>query len=482
MKHLLLGLVLLHSPFAAAQSLTQSDATDVLHKVIDFYRSKVGYEGAYLYRYAADFSAQEGEEPATRTSGWTEPPGTPFVGEAYLKAWRLSGDKACLDAAVEVAGALVRSQLESGGWSSSFELGAAGRGRYAYRVDGASRGKRNYTTFDDNKSQSAVTLLMHVDAALDFQDERIHEAVEYALSHMLASQYPNGAWPQQFSEPPDPAQFPVLKASYPKTWSRTYPKENYVGYYTLNDSNMSRIIDMLLEANRIYDRDDCFQAAQKTGDFFLLAQMPEPQPGWAQQYNRDMHPAWARKFEPASITGGESQTVMRSLLKLYEYTGKEKFIETLPAAIDYYRRSLLPDGRLARFYELQTNRPLYFTVDYKLTDSDADMPTHYAFKVGSKLDSLERQLNKLQKSVAAGDKPEFQPSRPVKLTASVEKKAQQAIDQLDDRGAWVESGKMKHQPERLPVIDMRTYAKNLEAIAAFVGAGPPRQADGVGSR
>jgi hypothetical protein len=55
-------------------------------------------------------------------------------------------------------------------------------------------------------------------------------------------------------------------------------------------------------------------------------------------------------------------------------------LEPVPRAIAYLKRSRLPDGRLARFYELRTNRPLYFTKDYKLTFSDADVPTHYAFK------------------------------------------------------------------------------------------------------
>ena len=40
--------------------------------------------------------------------------------------------------------------------------------------------------------------------------------------------------------------------------------------------------------------------AERAGDFILAAQMPEPQPAWAQQYDAAMHPAWARKFEPAS--------------------------------------------------------------------------------------------------------------------------------------------------------------------------------------
>ena len=321
------ALVLLATlPQTEAQPLTQENARVTLARVLNFYRTQVGYEGAYLWRYTADLTAQEGEGTATRTSGWTQPPGTPTVGESYLNAWRLSGESTCLEAAVEAARALVRSQLVSGGWSSHFDLGNPGRQRYAYRIDGDRRGKNDLSTFDDNKSQSALMLLMHVDEALDFKDQSIHEAVSYALEHMLKSQYPNGAWPQQYSEPPEQSDDPVLEASYPESWSRTYPKVKYIGHYTLNDNNMSYIVDMLFEAHRIYEREDCFQSAVKTGEFFLSAQMPEPQPGWAQQYDLHMHPVWARKFEPAAITGGESQSVMRTLITLYRFTSDRRFI------------------------------------------------------------------------------------------------------------------------------------------------------------
>lgn len=311
---------------AEEDRFSQSEAQSLLRDVVKFYRSRVGHEGAYLWRYAADLSAQEGEGSASATSGWTQPPGTPHVGEAYLEAWRLTGEQSCLDAAVEAAHALVRAQLVSGGWSAHFDLEPPGRRRYAYRVDGDDRGGRNRTTFDDNKTQSALMLLMHVDEELDFRDGKIHEAVTYALDRMLEAQYPNGAWPQQYSKPPDDDQYPVRQASYPETWSRTYPGKNYVGYYTLNDNNMSHIVDMFFEADRIYDRPDCFDAAVHTGDFFLAAQMPDPQPGWAQQYNLKVHPAWARKFEPPAMPGGEAQSVMRTLLRLYRFTADEENI------------------------------------------------------------------------------------------------------------------------------------------------------------
>jgi len=456
-----------------AESIDKATATRAFHKAIAFYRTQVGYRGAYLWRYSADLKLQEGEGKATRTSGWTQPPGTPSVGEAYLQAWRLSGDPVCLQAATEAAHALVSAQLKSGGWNYHFDLAQPGRARYAYRVDGDRAGKRNHTTFDDNKSQSALMLLMHVDAALEFKDPAIHEAVEYALDTMLTAQYPNGAWPQQYDAPPDPQKYPVKKASYPDSWPRKYPKRDYRGYYTLNDNNMSYIIDMLFEAHRILKREDCFRAAEKTGDFFLLAQMPEPQPGWAQQYDLNMHPAWARKFEPAAITGGESQSVMRTLLTLYRFTGRKKFLEPLPRALAYYRKSLLPDGRLARFYELRVNRPLYFTKDYQLTYSDADMPTHYGFQVGSKLESIERAYQKLAAADPQTVKPVHTQTRPARMSAALANRARALVDAMDSRGAWVDPGELRYHPgvkHVTHVIQMQTLINNLTDLAKFVGA------------
>ena len=85
--------------------------------------------------------------------------------------------------------------------------------------------------------------------------------------------------------------------------------------------------------------------------------MPAPQPGWAAAIRCEHASDVGRKFEPAAITGGESQGVMQTLLLLYRRNGDKKYLEPLPRALDYYRDSLLPDGRLARFYELKTNKP-----------------------------------------------------------------------------------------------------------------------------
>ena len=57
--------------------------------------------------------------------------------------------------------------------------------------------------------------------------------------------------------------------------------------------------DTLIDAHRVYQDKRFLQALRKLGDFLILAQMPEPQPAWAQQYNYEMKPIWAREVRTA---------------------------------------------------------------------------------------------------------------------------------------------------------------------------------------
>ena len=149
----------------------------------------------------------------------------------------------------------------------------------------------------------------------------------------------------------------------------------------------------------------------------------------------------------------------------------DQFLEPLPRAIAYFRRSLLKDGRLARFYEMGTNRPLFFTQDYQLTYSSDDMPTHYAFIVRSKLEKIEAELERVRRTPI--NELWHRPQRePVEPTRSLAQRAQKA-DSLDDRGAWVESGRLRYHGADDPtrsVIRSKTFIKNLTTLANWIAA------------
>lgn len=456
------------------EPLTREQATEALHRAVTFFRTKVGVQGGYIYKVSADLTRREGEEKVGPTTAWIQPPATPAVGMAYLEAYRLTNDPQLFEAAVETGMALVNTQLESGGWDNQIEFGPEERRRCAYRVDKHAdlRRLRNTTTFDDDKSQSCLRFLMQLDRTLEQKNAAIHEAVAYSQDAFLKAQYPNGAWPQRYSEFPKAEDYPVVKASYPESWPRTFPGADYKSYYTLNDNTITDLITTMLEAYDLYGEERFLASAKKAGDFYLLAQMPDPQPGWAQQYDAGMHPAWARKFEPPAITGGESQKLMRTLMLLYRRTGDEKYLAPIPQALAYYRTCVLPDGRMARFYELKTNKPLYFTKQYELTYSSDDMPTHYGFIVSSSLDRIEAEYEKLRKEGPPQESRPREAERP-KMSAGLAREAAEAVAALDERGAWVTPGKLSNYGSddgTREVIDSRVFIKSVERLAKFISA------------
>jgi hypothetical protein len=458
----------------AQQPPTRDEASAAMKKAVAFFCDKVSAEGGYLWRYSEDLTLREGEEKATATQAWLQPPGTPAVGEAYLAAYERTKEKYLLDAAVQTARALVKGQLHSGCWAEYMDFDPEQRKNHAYRVDGPVRERtRNASTFDDNKSQSATQFMMHVDRALAFKDAQIHEATLFALDSIVKVQYPNGAWPQRFSAPPKAEDFPVVKASYPDDWPRTFPGVNYQSYYTLNDNAQADVIETLFTAADIYGDKRYSAAAAKGGDFLILAQMPEPQPAWAQQYNVQMQPAWARKFEPPSITGGESQGAIRILMDVYRHTGDKKYLAPIPKALDYLEKSQFASGRIPRFLELKTNKPLYFTRQYELVYTDNDLPTHYAFITTSNVVKLREDYEKLLATDPAKLRPVEKPEQ-YKSSPAISSAARNAIDSLDSRGAWVESGRLRagaQSPNDVSrVITTQTFIRNINTLSRFMAA------------
>lgn len=451
-------------------------AEKAFHKAVAFFHGKVAKHGGYVYLYSHDLAKSEGEGKTGPDTIWVQPPGTPAVGSAFVEAYRRTGDPACLAAAKAAGEALIRGQYRSGGWNGSIEFDPALRAKTAYRVDQPLPNKRqfNVSTFDDDKTPAALRCLMQLDQTLEFKDARVHEAAQFALDSVLKVQFPNGAWAQGFEAIPDPAKYPVLKASYPSDWPRKYPGGDYWWFYTFNDNNISRTIETLLLAEDIY-RDPRYRAAAlKAGDFILLAQMPEPQPAWAQQYNFEMHPVWARKFEPASVSGGESQQLIDTLMDLYIETSDRKYLEPIPRALAYLKRSQLPDGQLARFYELQTNKPLYFVRNtYELTYSDADLPTHYGFQVGSKVAQLQRRYDQVSGWSADKVRAEREKTPGVDQSSSLEKRVRDIVAAQDDRGAWVQNGKLQHHgkgDDTTRIISSATFIRNLDTLSRYLAA------------
>ena len=451
-----------------AEPALREQALRTLRRAATFFRSRVASHGGYVYYYSADLKQRWGEGVATRDQIWVQPPGTPTVGMAYLRAYDATGDRDYLDAAREAAEALVYGQLRSGGWTNCVDFDPSGRRVAQYR-NGKGHGKNN-SSLDDGQTQSAIRLLVRVDKALSFRHEGIHESALLAMDALLAAQFPNGGFPQGWKGPVE--KRPVLKAGYPEyDWKTEGRVKNYWDMYTLNDNVTGYVAQALIDACRVYGDDRYERALRRLGDFLILAQMPEPQPAWAQQYNYDMKPIWARKFEPPAIAGDESQEAMETLMDIYGFTGDPKYLGPIPKAMAYLRDSLLPHGRLARFYELRTNKPLYMVRRgrvYTLTYDDSDLPGHYGWKIESRLGRIEARHNELRRADSS--------ARTARHDGGLEEEVRRIIKSLDEQGRWISTYRgepLVGQPKFRPgstYIASAVFSRNIEILSEYLVA------------
>ena len=476
---------------------SQDEVAQALRKAVEFHRTHVATEGGYLWKYSADLKFREGEYVADDQTVWVETPGTPGIGLSFLRAYRVTGDRYYLEAATEAGHCL----LGSGGWSYWIYFDPERRAKYRYWADTRDPKAGGGSVLDDNVTQLALIFLMELDEALEFKDRAIHESVQYGLERLLAAQFPNGGYAQSFrNETREPAQYPILKASFPPEDTEPTNDRYFSRFYTFNDNLVLDINRVFFVAAEVYGtkkdgqfiRDEKYvEAAKRVGDFIILAQMPEPQPAWAQQYDFEMRPAWARIFEPAAISGGESQGVIDALIELYLFTGDKKYLVPIQPAIAYFERSRLPDGRLARFYELRTNRPLYIDKsNYKVTYSDDNLPTHYSFKVRHRSWSINElpemdEQTRLQRLSVLRDRYHYRVLPPANDDQTTE-----VIQSLDERGTWVTDGTLsltknqwdkivgqtegplEHAPGggAMPIIDNSVFIRNINILLAALQA------------
>lgn len=455
-------------------------ARQAMEKATVFLRS-ISTEGGYVYLYSPDLQKRTAERPATATQIAIQPPGTPAMGSAFLRAYEASGAAVHLAAARAAAAALARCQLASGGWHSTADFDPA-RPNEDGRLYGGEKYKFGQvikhtigTTFDDDTTQNAVRFLLEfvwaTRGARVSEDRAIQQALDRALVGMMRAQYPNGAWPQMFrGEQREPADYPVRKASIPKEYPRTWPDVDYTRLYTLNDNGHSTCVKTMLLAYRFTGQPEHLESARRGADFLLLAQLPEPQPAWAQQYNFAMEPTWARSHEMPSVCSAESGNVIQALIDIYLETGDQKYLDAAGPAVAWLQRSMIGKSRWARLYELGTNKPVYGDergqIFYRIEDLNQKSATGYGweskFKIPQVIAEYERVKSQGREAILAAAKAERRSLR------ELEAKVDQTVAALDDQGRWITKERWRKGSPPEPVISTRAYIQNIGTLAEYL--------------
>ena len=330
------------------------------------YMSSYNNHGGYLWNYALDGSGQWGEIPARKTQVWVQS-GTATMGEVFLDAWEATGDEYYLELGKDVADCLVWGQHPLGGWHYFIDFDPTGTQEWYDTV--ASRNRSGYEeyrhfygncTFDDDVTQCSARYLLRYYMAT--QDAAYRKPVIKAMDFIVMAQYPNGGWPQRY-----PLRYEYAHDGY----------EDYTHRYTLNDGAARNNIWTLVEAWERLGIDRYREAARRGADFLILAQLPEPQAAWCDQYDMNIQPAWARTHEPPAILSRQTKNTVLTLMDFFLFTGDKRYLAPVPGAIDWMKRSaikVMDDGKygLARFYDIGTN----LKVNYVFTDRDT--PEGYA--------------------------------------------------------------------------------------------------------
>lgn len=269
-------------------------------------------------------------------------------------------------------------QLPNGGWPKHYTDGKATD--YAQPLTNTILNKiakdDKAATIDNRATTKEIEEL--ADAYKKTTKNQYKEAVIRGVKYLLAAQYENGGFPQY----------------YPDT-------KGYRSQITFNDNAMINALTVLRDvanAEELYTfipediRQQAKIAVQKGVDCILRTQVvvDNERTIWAAQYDENLKPAQARKFEPVALAASESVGIVRFLMKEQP---SEALITAVKSAVNWFEknqitgfafetkqdangkvlRNLVPKQDAivwSRFYEIGTNKPIF---------GDRDDQVHYDF-------------------------------------------------------------------------------------------------------
>lgn len=242
-------------------------------------------------------------------------------------------------------------------------------------------------TFDNGATTGEIRFLARACNAT--QDARYQAAALKGIDHILEAQYPTGGWPQ-YSPP---------------------PSNSYHRHITFNDNAMVRLLETLRKVATSTDFDFVDQprreSAQKAFDRGIACilncqiKVNGKLTVWCAQHDeKDLSPRPARKFELVSLSGSESAGILRLLMTLEQpspaviraiQAGAEWFASATITGLRQTRvdrnKVIVADTNApalwARFYEIETGRPLFSGRDsvpkYTLAEIEAERSNGYAW-------------------------------------------------------------------------------------------------------
>jgi PelA/Pel-15E family pectate lyase len=265
---------------------------------------------------------------------------------------------------------MIQYQSPQGGWPKNTELTQAPRTPEDIPPPGSSRAN----SIDNEATTLPMHFLAHMITATG--EAKYRSSFDRGLDYVFSAQYPNGGWPQ------------------------FYPlREGYYSRITYNDDAMIRVLTLLRESasgkspfafvGQVH-RQRAATAVRQGIDCILRTQIKQDGKltGWCAQHDeKTLEPAWARSYEPPSLSGSETVGIVRFLMEIENPS--PEVIGAVERSVAWLKSVAIHGKRLesfknaegkadlriveaegetiwARFYDLGSNRPIFLDRDSSL--------------------------------------------------------------------------------------------------------------------
>ncbi len=346
-----------------------------------------------------DFDRQQNSAPDFKPVSW----------ENVLKQ---SKDWYQTDDAARIADQVVLFQKDNGGWEKNIDMAAMLTEAEKKSIPAK---MQEGETIDNGATYTQIRFLgKTITASLLKQTPpnnfpKYKESFNKGLDYLFAAQYENGGFPQFF----------LLR-------------KGYYTHITFNDDAMIGVLNVLREITKAKEdfafvdeprRLKAENAVAKAIPLILKLQgiANGKKTIWAAQYDENtLKPAAARKFEPVSLTAGESIGIVRFLM--YDGKPSAEIVEAVEAAVNWYRVNKIDGIRWekikgentvvkdknalpiwARFYEIETMKPIFIgrdsVIHYDVMEIEAERRNGYAWYSNEPNELLEKDYPKWKEKI-----------------------------------------------------------------------------------
>jgi PelA/Pel-15E family pectate lyase len=365
--------------------------------------ARVAWSRQLTAREAAEFSREKFFSRAVRalsgkaneavgTIAWADAQNKPNEWYASLEALRIADN-------------VLLYQRNSGGWPKNIDM--AKPLNDSDKAELLRDQKKTDSTIDNGATYTQLSFLARVYTAQP--QERHRESFLNGIDYLLQAQYANGGWPQFY---------PDLSGYYKHI---TYNDDAMIGVMKLlRDVASAQPAYTFVDSGR---RERAARAVEKGIGCILKTQVivNGRRTVWCAQHDEvTLEPAPARKFEVVSLSGGESVGIVRFLMSIKDPS--PAVIDAIESAVTWFEKSQLkgikwieksddrvvvqdPDGGpiWARFYEIETNRPIFVgrdgVVKYSVAEIEHERRTGYNWYVDEPAKLLNKDYPAWKKSV-----------------------------------------------------------------------------------